>query len=316
MNVPAGTTLAVEIEQPVSLRGRGRVCAAATRTRSTRRRSASATRRRRSRSGSTIAVRSTASSTTRRVARCSSSRSTRGFSGDGQSRRTHGARAGREPGRRCRVGAAPRSPADDASTRASRRAERSSSRLRGASSAARASGRLNPSRTYSQGDLERWFALSAFADNASLYEQIVRGGDNADADGARRPRAGRRGAACRYGAAVGARVVAAPERVDHAAPASSRRSTRSARSYRGRSVTIRRVAAVARTGTVVACGPVVRSHAFGRDTSVSRARLSSATAPRCARFPHAREQSVNETVPRPSPAGRATTSSSARPPRR
>ena len=29
--------------------------------------------------------------------------------------------------------------------------------------------------------VEAWFALSAFADNASLYEQVVRGGDNANA---------------------------------------------------------------------------------------------------------------------------------------
>ena len=42
-------------------------------------------------------------------------------------------------------------------------------------------GRLNSSRSYSQGDLDAWFALSAFADNASLYEQVVRGGDNANA---------------------------------------------------------------------------------------------------------------------------------------
>jgi hypothetical protein len=42
-------------------------------------------------------------------------------------------------------------------------------------------GRLDPSRAYSQGDLELWFALSAFADNASLYEQVVRNGGNPDA---------------------------------------------------------------------------------------------------------------------------------------
>jgi peptidoglycan hydrolase-like protein with peptidoglycan-binding domain len=42
-------------------------------------------------------------------------------------------------------------------------------------------GRLSPSRAYSQGDVELWFALSAFADNASIHEQIVRNGGNADA---------------------------------------------------------------------------------------------------------------------------------------
>ena len=39
-------------------------------------------------------------------------------------------------------------------------------------------GRLDPSRAYTQGDLELWFALSAFADNASIYEQIVANGSN------------------------------------------------------------------------------------------------------------------------------------------
>lgn len=42
-------------------------------------------------------------------------------------------------------------------------------------------GRLNPNRAYAQGDLELWFALSAFADNASLYEQIVTDGSNREA---------------------------------------------------------------------------------------------------------------------------------------
>ena len=42
-------------------------------------------------------------------------------------------------------------------------------------------GRLDPGRTYAQGDLDLWFALSAFADNASIYEQIVRNGGNRDA---------------------------------------------------------------------------------------------------------------------------------------
>jgi peptidoglycan hydrolase-like protein with peptidoglycan-binding domain len=36
------------------------------------------------------------------------------------------------------------------------------------------SGRLDARRAYAEGDLELWFALSAFADNASLYEQLVR----------------------------------------------------------------------------------------------------------------------------------------------
>lgn len=42
-------------------------------------------------------------------------------------------------------------------------------------------GRLDPSHAYAQGDLDLWFALSAFADNAAIYEQIVTGGGNPDA---------------------------------------------------------------------------------------------------------------------------------------
>lgn len=41
-------------------------------------------------------------------------------------------------------------------------------------------GRLDPTRAYAQGDLDLWFALSAFADNASIYEQIVTSGTNRD----------------------------------------------------------------------------------------------------------------------------------------
>jgi peptidoglycan hydrolase-like protein with peptidoglycan-binding domain len=37
-----------------------------------------------------------------------------------------------------------------------------------------ATGRLDARRTYSEDDMELWFALSAYADNASLYEQLVR----------------------------------------------------------------------------------------------------------------------------------------------
>ncbi len=37
-----------------------------------------------------------------------------------------------------------------------------------------ATGRLDARRTYGEDDMELWFALSAYADNASLYEQLVR----------------------------------------------------------------------------------------------------------------------------------------------
>ena len=41
-------------------------------------------------------------------------------------------------------------------------------------------GRLDTRRAYAEGDVELWFALSAFADNAALYEQLVRVSGNVD----------------------------------------------------------------------------------------------------------------------------------------
>ena len=43
-----------------------------------------------------------------------------------------------------------------------------------------ASGRLDARRAYAEGDLESWFAISAFADNASLYEQLIRVSGNVE----------------------------------------------------------------------------------------------------------------------------------------
>lgn len=39
-------------------------------------------------------------------------------------------------------------------------------------------GRLSANRAYTQGDLDLWFAVSSFADNAAIYEQIVHSGGN------------------------------------------------------------------------------------------------------------------------------------------
>lgn len=58
---------------------------------------------------------------------------------------------------------------------------------------------VNARRVYTAGDLDLWFALSAFADNASLYEQLVRTGGNADA-----------------AAVAGRSVITAARRVDSA----------------------------------------------------------------------------------------------------
>jgi len=46
--------------------------------------------------------------------------------------------------------------------------------------AASGMGRLDANRAYAQGDMDLWFALSAFADNAAIYEQIVANGSNRD----------------------------------------------------------------------------------------------------------------------------------------
>ena len=43
-----------------------------------------------------------------------------------------------------------------------------------------ASGRLDTRRQYAEGDLDLWFALSAFADNSSLYEQLIRVSGNVE----------------------------------------------------------------------------------------------------------------------------------------
>src|SRR4051812_40265464 len=42
-------------------------------------------------------------------------------------------------------------------------------------------GRLDSSRAYSQGDVDLWFAASAFADNAAIYEQLVSNSANREA---------------------------------------------------------------------------------------------------------------------------------------
>ena len=64
-----------------------------------------------------------------------------------------------------------------------------------------ASGRLDSRRAYTDGDLELWFALSGFADNASLYEQLVRVSGNVDGAGV-----------------AGKALISAAKRVDAALP--------------------------------------------------------------------------------------------------
>jgi hypothetical protein len=67
------------------------------------------------------------------------------------------------------------SPSEAASIR--RAAQALSARERNDLSIA-ASGAMNTRQTYAANDIELWFALSAFADNASVYEQVVTNASN------------------------------------------------------------------------------------------------------------------------------------------
>ena len=60
-------------------------------------------------------------------------------------------------------------------------------------------GRLDARRTYAEGDIDLWFALSAFTDNASLYEQLIRLSGNVEGT-----------------AVAGKALIAAAKRVDAA----------------------------------------------------------------------------------------------------
>jgi peptidoglycan hydrolase-like protein with peptidoglycan-binding domain len=60
-------------------------------------------------------------------------------------------------------------------------------------------GRLDSRRAYAEGEVELWFALSAFADNTSLYEQLVRVSGNVEGS-----------------ASAGKALIAAARRVDSA----------------------------------------------------------------------------------------------------
>jgi hypothetical protein len=64
-----------------------------------------------------------------------------------------------------------------------------------------ASGRLDSRRAYTDGDLELWFAMSGFADNASLYEQVIRVSGNVEGTGV-----------------AGKALISAAKRVDAALP--------------------------------------------------------------------------------------------------
>ena len=176
VNVPAGTALAVELERAVTVRGRSRLRGGEGST--------IYTAPERIRAAQTaLAQRSYYRGRVNGVLDDATRRALFEFQVDQRLSGTGNldGRTARALGLNLAVGAATGSSisADDAST-LRRNAQELVARWRselGSSSI----GRLNPSRSYSQGDIELWYALSAFADNASIHEQIVRSGGNPDA---------------------------------------------------------------------------------------------------------------------------------------
>ena len=181
VNVPAGTLLAVELENAVTLRGRGRLSGMDGSTIYT------ATARIRSAQEALARlnyyrgpVNGTLDDDTRKALfEFQVDRQLRGTGNlDGRTAQAlginMGAAANAESG-----GTGAALSADDAST--VRRNAQSLVTLVRSDLASTGVGRLDASRDYTQGELDVWFALSAFADNASIYEQVVRNGGNPDA---------------------------------------------------------------------------------------------------------------------------------------
>jgi peptidoglycan hydrolase-like protein with peptidoglycan-binding domain len=175
VNVPAGTPLAVEIEQPVSLRGRGRVGAGDLNTIYT------ATERIRD-AQSALAQRNYYRGSINGELDDATRLALFQFQADAGFRATGNldGRTARALGVNIAGGLTGSALSPDVASTIRRDAQSLASRVRSELGGS-GLGRLNASRSYTQGDLDAWFALSAFADNANLYEQIVRGGDNSNA---------------------------------------------------------------------------------------------------------------------------------------
>ena len=175
VNVPAGTPLAVEIEQPVSLRGRGRVGAGDLNTIYT------ATERIRD-AQSALAQRKYYRGEINGQLDDATRLALFQFQADAGFRATGNldGRTARALGVNIAGGLTGSALSPDVASTIRRDAQSLASRVRSELGSS-GLGRLNASRSYTQGDLDAWFALSAFADNANLYEQVVRGGDNSNA---------------------------------------------------------------------------------------------------------------------------------------
>ena len=175
VDVPTGTPLAVELERAVTLRGRGRfrggegftLFTAPERIRAAQTALAQRNYYRGAATG-------TLDDATRRA--LFEFQVDQGFSGTGNL----DGRTARALGLNLSLGAAAASMSPDAASAMRRDARSLVTRVRDELRAS-SIGRLDASRAYTQADLELWYAISAFADNASIHEQVVRNGGNADA---------------------------------------------------------------------------------------------------------------------------------------
>lgn len=175
VDVPAGTPLAVELDRAVTLRGRGRLRGAEASTIYT---AAERVREAQQALAQKGYYRGTADGTLNDATR----RALFQYQVDNDISATGNldGRTARSLGINLEGGLSGTTLSAEAATAVRRDAESLVSRLRSESGVSSA-GRLTAGRAYAQGDLELWFALSAFADNAALYEQIVRSADNRDA---------------------------------------------------------------------------------------------------------------------------------------
>ena len=175
VDVPAGTTLAVELERAVTLRRGGRFRGAEAFTLYTAperiRAAQSALAQRNYYRGP---VNGTLDDATRRA--LFEFQVDQGLSGTGNL----DGRTARALGVSLSLGGASASMSAEAASAMRRDAQSLVARVRDELRASSV-GRLDASRAYAQSDLELWYALSAFADNASIHEQIVRNGSNPDA---------------------------------------------------------------------------------------------------------------------------------------
>ena len=196
VNVPAGTMLAVELERAVTLRGRGRVVAYSGGTLFTAEDRVRAAQTALSRLGYYRgAINGQLSDPTRRA--LFEYQIDRGLPGTGNL----DGRTAEALGLNVTSGVSGAVLTAESATQLRRDAQTIVARHR-TELGASAVGRLDAMRGYSQGDLELWFAFSAFADNAALYEQVIRNGNNQDAT-----------------VLAGKALVAAMRRVDAAMPA-------------------------------------------------------------------------------------------------